>query len=104
MPSLIEVSEAEFDSAVLSSALPVLADFTTPTGGPCIMLAAVLKDIAPEYEGEIKFVKINVEAFPALAKRYDILSVPTVLLMHGGNVHKRLLGNQGRSKLAEDLD
>jgi thioredoxin 1 len=67
-------------------------------------LAAVLKDIAPEYGNEIKFVKVDVEKWPEAGKSHDIRSVPTVLLFRGGEARQRLLGNQSRSKLTETLD
>jgi thioredoxin 1 len=104
MPDVIQVSEADFATTVLASDVPVLVDFTTATCGPCILLAAVLKDIAPEYGNEIKFVKVDVEKWPDAGKTYDIRSVPTVLLFREGQARHRLLGNQTRSKLAETLD
>jgi len=104
LPKVIEVAEAEFASTVLASQVPVLVDFTTATCGSCILLAAVLKDIGPEYGDEIKFVKVDVEKWPEAAKSYDIRSVPTVVLFRGGEACQRLLGNQSRSKLTETLD
>jgi thioredoxin 1 len=104
LPKVIEVVEADFARTVLASRVPVLVDFTTATCGSCILLAAVLKDIAPEYGEGIKFVKVDVEKWPEAAKSYDIRSVPTVLLFRDGEARQRLLGNQSRSKLTETLD
>jgi thioredoxin 1 len=104
MSKVIEVGEADFARAVLASDVPALVNFTTATCGSCILLAAVLKDIVPDYGDEIKFVKVDVEKWPEAAKAYDIRSVPTVLLFRDGEARQRLLGNQSRSKLTETLD
>jgi thioredoxin 1 len=101
---MIEVTAKDFETVVLQSDVPVLADFTTPTCGPCILLAAALKDLQPEYGDDIRFVKVNCETSPDLAQAYDIRSVPTVLLVRKGEIRRRLLGNQSRSVLSEALD
>ncbi|HEX7689941.1 MAG TPA: thioredoxin domain-containing protein [Burkholderiaceae bacterium] len=98
------VPESDFAKSVLDSTAPVVVDFFSKTCGPCKLLEAALKDVAPDYDGEIKVVKVDVEESPAVARQYSIQSVPTMLLFRKGRLTQRVLGNQTRSKLAELFD
>ena len=88
----IVLTDMNFDSEVLKSEQPVLVDFWASWCGPCRMLAPVIEEIAKEYEGKIKVGKVNVDEQPALAGKYGISSIPTVILFKGGQIASTAIG------------
>ncbi len=92
MKTIIELTEAKFEQEVLKAAGPVVVDFYAPWCGPCRMLAAVLEVLASQFAGKVQFVKVNVDAEPSLAMRYDITGVPTLMLFRGGKTVDQLVG------------
>ena len=82
----ITITEKNFEEEVINSTLPVLVDFWATWCGPCRMLAPVIEEIAEEYEKEIKVGKVNVDEQSALAIRFGIESIPTVLLFKAGKI------------------
>ena len=104
MSDLIKhVSDVSFDKDVLQSDKPVLVDFWAEWCGPCKMIAPVLEDIAKEHAGKIQIAKLNVDDNPNIARRYDVMSIPTLLLFTDGEVTKRLVGAKGKAQLLEEL-
>ncbi len=81
-----------FEAEVLQSDQPVLVDFWATWCGPCRMLAPTLELLASRYEGRVKVGKVNVDEHPDLAARYEISSIPAVLLFQNGTVKERLIG------------
>jgi len=79
-------SEAEFEEQVMQEQLPVLVDFWAPWCGPCQMLAPVLDELAAEYQGRLKIMKVNVDENPGLAERFEIMGVPSMLLFKAGQL------------------
>ena len=81
---IIAVSEENYEREVVQSAVPVLIDFWAPWCGPCMALMPVLEALAPEYQGRIKFVKINGDENPALMKKFGVRALPTMFLFKEG--------------------
>lgn len=94
-----EVSDAGFDREVLGSALPVLVDCWAPWCGPCRAVAPVLEALARAYAGRLRVVKLNLDENPGVGSRYRITSVPTLMLVKGGQVVNTLVGAQPKEIL-----
>ena len=103
MKPTIEINEANFESEVLQSDKPVLVDFWAEWCGPCKMLAPVLDEIAAE-RPDIKIAKVNVDENPALAARYDIRSIPTLLYFAAGEVKDKTVGVAGKRQILAKLE
>ena len=104
MANLRDVTTEAFESEVLKSKIPVLVDFHAVWCGPCKASAPALEDAAREFEGEIAFVKIDVDQEPTLAKTYEVQGVPTFILMKDGQPVERFQGLVSRGKLASVLE
>ena len=104
MKATIEVNEANFDAEVGQSAQPVLVDFWAEWCGPCKMLAPVLEEIAVEQAGRVKVAKVNVDDSPALAARYGIRSIPTLLYFAGGEARHQTVGVVSKKTIVSKLE
>ncbi len=98
--SVIAVNKNNFEQEVLQSDKPVLVDFWASWCGPCRMIAPTVEEIAQERE-DIKVVKINVDEEPELATRYQIMSIPTLLVIENGEVIKQSLGVKPKHQILE---
>ena len=103
MKLTIEINETNFQVEVLQSKQPVLVDFWAEWCGPCKMLGPVLEEIASEKAGQVKVAKINIDESPALAERYHIQSVPTLLYFAKGAVHHQTVGLVGKHAILSKL-
>jgi thioredoxin 1 len=100
--TLKHVTDDSFSADVLGSATPVVLDFWAPWCGPCRMMEPVLEEIAAEYPG-ITVAKLNVDENPVTATKFDVLSIPTLLVFSGGEVVKKLVGAMPKKRLADEL-
>ncbi len=104
MSEVTEVKEADFKTEVLDSELPVLVDFWAPWCGPCRMVAPVVEEIAQQYEGKVKVVKLNTDENPQIASQYGIRSIPTLMVFKGGQKQDMLVGAVPKTSLAKTLE
>lgn len=104
MKMTIEINEANFETEVLHSTQPVLVDFWAEWCGPCKMLSPVLDEIATEQSDRVKVAKVNVDANPALAARFGIQSIPTLLYFVNGEVRHQTVGVAGKKAIVAKLE
>ena len=100
----IDVNEENFDSVVMDSDKPVLVDFWAEWCGPCKMLTPTIEALAEEYKDTSSIVKINVDDSPAIATKYGIRSIPSILLFNNGDVIEQRVGAVSKDELAGMLD
>ncbi|MBQ1286315.1 MAG: thioredoxin [Lachnospiraceae bacterium] len=101
--SEIVLTNQNFESEVMQSDIPVLVDFWAVWCGPCKMLAPIVAEIAQEYEGKVKVGKVNVDAEPALAGRFGISSIPTLILFKNGQQAAVSVGVRPKEELVQML-
>ena len=100
----IDVNEENFDSVVMDSDKPVLVDFWAEWCGPCKMLTPTIEALAEEYKDTSSIVKINVDDSPAIATKYGIRSIPSILLFNNGDIVEQRVGAVSKDELAGMLD
>lgn len=92
-----------FDEAISTSSEPILVDFWAEWCGPCKMIAPVLDEIADEQAGKLSIGKVNVDENPDLARRFEVMSIPTLIVFKDGEPVKRLVGAKNKAGLLDDL-
>lgn len=101
---MIIVNNDNFASEVLDSPIPVLVDFFATWCGPCRMLSPILESAAEDYEDKVKFVKLDVDDAPEIAKDYSVMSIPTLILFKNGEETAKTVGALGAEDLEEWID
>jgi thioredoxin 1 len=104
--NILTLSDSTFDETIGGADTPVLVDFWAEWCGPCHMIAPVLEEIADEHEGKLQIAKVNVDDNPATATRFNVMSIPTLLVFNAGDSTqevKRLVGAKGKGQLLQDL-
>jgi thioredoxin 1 len=102
--NVLEVSDQTFDQEVLKSATPVLIDFWAPWCGPCKAIAPVVEQLAGEYAGRLKVVKMNVDDNPQTPGRYGVRGIPNLLVIKGGQVADQIVGAVPKAHLVKAID
>ena len=103
-PSIVTLTQDTFSSEVLQAQTPVLVDFWAEWCGPCKMLAPALEEIANEQAGRIKIAKVNVDENPALATRFGIQSIPTLLYFANGELRDQMIGAVSKRAIVSKLE
>jgi len=104
MKHTIEINDANFETEVLQSSQPVLADFWAEWCGPCKMLGPVLEEIALEHNGRVKVAKVNVDTNSELAERFGIQSIPTLLYFANGELRDKMVGVVSKPAIVSRLE
>ena len=102
-PKITLLSESTFDAEVSKSSVPVLVDFWAEWCGPCKMIAPLLDELADEYDGKVKIGKVNVDESQALAGKFGIRAIPTLLLFKDGQVKEQIVGMMSKKDLQKKI-
>ena len=101
--STFTLNDASFSEEINSSSEPVIVDFWAEWCGPCKMIDPILKEIASEQDGKLRVGKLNVDDNPETARRFEVMSIPTLIVFKDGEPKKRLVGAKGKGQLLEEL-
>ncbi|HKZ85223.1 MAG TPA: thioredoxin [Anaerolineae bacterium] len=104
MSKPLKVTSQDFEEKVLKSSTPTVVDFWAAWCGPCRMLAPVVDTLADEYDGQIQFAKLDVDANPDVSQAYGVHGIPTLILFAGGQEVDRFVGYIPKDRLAHGLD
>jgi thioredoxin 1 len=103
MANVHEVSDTTFDAEVLQSSTPVLIDFWAPWCAPCRAIAPVVEELAGEYAGKLKVVKIDVDDNPQTPSKYGVRGIPNLLIIQGGQVKEQIVGAVAKKRLVDAI-
>ena len=102
--SIVTLTDSTFDEEIKGSDEPVLVDFWAEWCGPCKMIAPVLEEIADDSVGKLRVGKINVDENLELARRFEVMSIPTLILFKDGEPQHRIIGAKGKGQLLQEIE
>jgi thioredoxin 1 len=97
------LTDSTFDEEIGAADAPVIVDFWAEWCGPCKMISPILEEIAHEHEGKVRIAKLNVDDNPDAARRFDVMSIPTLIVFQDGQPVKRMVGAKGKGQLLQEL-
>ncbi len=100
----LELNESNFEAEVLKSGIPVLVDFWAPWCGPCRSMAPIIEELSNEYQGKVKITKLNVDQNQEIARRFGVMSIPTLIMFKNGQNVGQTVGLTPKTLLAKKLD
>ena len=98
------ITDADFETEVLKSEIPVLVDFWAPWCGPCKQMLPIVEELAGEYEGKVKIVKMNVDESTEVPGKYNVMSIPTFIIFKGGEPVANFVGAKSKEDVKQELD
>src|SRR4051812_20459957 len=101
--NILTLTDMSFDEEIKSSSEPVLVDFWAEWCGPCKMIAPVLEEIAGDHAGTLRVGKLNVDENLEIARRFEVMSIPTLILFKDGEAQHRIVGAKGKGQLLQEL-
>jgi thioredoxin 1 len=104
MSAVQDINDGNFENEVINSEIPVLIDFWAPWCGPCRAIAPVVGELATEYAGKLKVVKMNVDDNPLTPSRYGVRSIPNLLLFKNGQVKDQIIGAVPKGHFVQAID
>jgi thioredoxin 1 len=102
--AVAELTDKTFDEVIVNSPEPVVVEFWAQWCPPCRTMAPVLESLATDYDGRLRLVKINADEQPDLARRFEVVSVPTLLVFTDGELRLRMIGARSRAQLLDEIE
>jgi len=100
---MLILTDDNFENEVLKADLPVLVDFFAQWCPPCQMQGPIVEELAKEVEGKVKVVKVDVDRAPQTSQKYNVMSIPTLILFKNGQVVKQMVGFRGKEELLKEI-